>query len=95
MRDFFIIGLEYIIHVIVVLMLIVLVLATTMVALSVWTLPVIIPGGVGQTGPFAAIAFFFVFGIQIFLTAGFLYLGFGIYQNTRRMAQALENRLMN
>lgn len=94
MRDFFIIGLEYIIHVVVVLLLIFLFLGTTLTALSVWSLPVVFPGGVGSTGPLAAIAFFFLAGLQIMLFAGFLYLGIGIYQNTRRMALALENRLM-
>ncbi len=94
MRDFFIIGMEYIIHVAVILMILALFLGTAMVALSIWTLPVALPGGVGATGIMASIVFFFFGGVQLFLVAGVLYLFLGIYQNTRRMAQALEHRML-
>ena len=95
MRDFFIIALEYIIHVVVVLAILLLFIATAMVGLGMYDPGIILPGGVGSTGPLAAVFLFIVGFIQIILVAGMLYLGFGIYQNTRRMAEALENRLMN
>lgn len=94
MRDFFIVALEYVIHVIVVLAILALFLATTMVALEVWQLRIILPGSIGNTGPLMAILVFFVGALCIILVAGMLYLGFGIYQNTRRTADAVENRLM-
>lgn len=94
MRDFFIVALEYVIHVVVVVALLLLFLASAMTALGVWQMPMILPGGVGNSGILAAIALFFIGGLQIVLVAGTLYLGFGIYQNTRRMAEALENRLV-
>lgn len=94
MRDFFIIALEWIIHVLVVFLVLLLVLMSTMVALGVWQMPVALPGGVGRSGIFAALALLVVGGVLITLGAGMIYLGFGIYQNTRRMAVALEHRLM-
>lgn len=94
MRDFFIIALEWVIHVFVVLAIVLLFVLATMVATGVWQMPVTLPGGVGNTGPLAGLALFFAGGFFLILIAGMLYLGFGIYQNTRRMAQALENRLV-
>lgn len=94
MRDFFIIALEWIIHVVVVIAILVLFALTVMTAIGVWSMPVILPGGVGNTGPLAALAFFVFGGVGIILYAGVLYLGFGIYQNTRRTALALEHRLI-
>ncbi|SEM69227.1 hypothetical protein SAMN04488003_103141 [Loktanella fryxellensis] len=84
MRDFFIGVLDKLITVFVVLMGIAIVIAAVAALVSPGTMG---PGGGGILG------FLFILiggGLYVSFTAGFLYLGLGIYQNTRRTAEATE-----
>jgi len=90
MRDFFIQALEMVIHVIVVLTAVGLVLAALAVMTGL--------GGMAHTATglpggsiVAGLALLVFGGLYLVLVAGFLYLGLGIYQNTRRTAAALED----
>lgn len=92
MRDFFIRALEVVIHIFVVIMIIAVVGAAIAAMSGV--------GGQGGMGPMGrpmpgngiglGLAILIGGGIYVVLVAGFLYLGLGIYQNTRRAADALE-----
>lgn len=79
MRDFFIKALDVLIGVIVVLGFI------GVLAFSVITATQ--GGGVG-----AALGILIGGILYMFLIAGFMYLGLGVYHNTRRTAEALERR---
>jgi hypothetical protein len=90
MRDFFIRALEAIVNVVVVIAAVVILIAAAAATF----------GGAGMMqgmggmpmggGPVAGVMILIGGGIYLILVAGFLYLGLGIYQNTRRSAEALE-----
>jgi hypothetical protein len=87
MRDFFINSLEFLVSVIVVL----LSLAVLGIAAAA-----AFGGGMGAdgpSGPLAAIGVLIGGGIYVLFVGGFMYLGLGIYQNTKRSADALEKLL--
>lgn len=91
MRDFFIRGLEIILNIIVILMIIGVVGAAGFAAFSDTTMMTGV-GGQGMNGMLAG-AFILVAGlIYVIFVAGFMYLGLGIYQNTKRTADLLANR---
>lgn len=86
MRDFFINAFELLISVFVVL----LILGVLAAAIAVGT-------GMGaQFGlpadPLMAVGILIGGGLYIVLIAGMMYLGLGIYQNTKKTAEALSNR---
>lgn len=82
MRDFFISSLEKLIGVIIVLMIIGVVIGFFGIAFG---------GGYGKTGGFfAGLVFLIVGAVNVVLLGGFMYLGLGIYQNTLRTANAVE-----
>ncbi|WP_373355091.1 hypothetical protein [Pseudoroseicyclus sp. CXY001] len=85
MRDFFIRSFEMLVNVIVVLMVV------------FWVIAVIgtLIGPAGAMGVPKGVAFVGALvggGIYVVLMAGLLYMGLGIYQNTKRTADALEAR---
>ena len=85
MRDFFINSFEKLVGVIVVLLGIGVVLAAGAAAM----------GAGGQGGPggiLGALVVLVVGGVYVILVGGFMYLGLGIYQNTKRMADAMERQ---
>ena len=85
MRDFFIGALDKLIAVVAVLMCIGVVIVAGMVATGA--------GGPGQPGGILPALFVLVAGaIYVIFVVGFMYLGLGIYQNTKRTAAALEAR---
>ncbi len=88
MRDFFIRSLEVVINVVVVLMAIAILIAAGVVAFG---------HGMGPNGeaggPLAGLAILIGGAIYLILTAGFMYLGLGIYQNTKRTADLLEQQV--
>lgn len=89
MRDFFISSYEKLVGLIIVLMGIGVILAALAASF----------GGSGEGpesvgGPFAGL-FVLIFGaVYLVLFGGFLYLSLGIYQNTKRTAEAVEKLLM-
>ena len=85
-RDFFIKSLETLINVIVILGAIVIVIAAVVIAFG----GVGMDGPTGGGGPLAGLAVLIGGGIYLVLIGGFMYLGLGIYQNTRRTADAVE-----
>ncbi|QQA42543.1 hypothetical protein [Pelagovum pacificum] len=84
MRDFFINAFEKLVGVLVILMIIGVVLATAGAATGMYSqMP-------GAPSPIIAAIMVFVGGsLYVILFAGLMYLGLGIYQNTRRTAEAL------
>jgi hypothetical protein len=83
MRDFFISWFERLVGVIIILA------AAAVLIGSIATMA----GVTGQPGGFLAGLALLVFGmIYVIFLGGALYLGLGIYQNTKRTAEALENR---
>ena len=90
MRDFFITSLEKVINVIVVLGAVAVLVAAG--AALIGGGPTMGPGGntMPGGGVLAALAILVAGGIYIVLVGGFMYLGLGIYQNTRRTAEAVE-----
>lgn len=84
MRDFFIKALEMVINVVVVLA------AIAIIGVSVG----VMVGGIGnQLGLPDAVAGLLVLlggALYLILIAGFMYMGLGIYQNTRKTAALLE-----
>ncbi|WP_324753504.1 hypothetical protein [Roseovarius sp. Pro17] len=85
MRDFFIRSLEKLIGVIIVLMIIGVLVGFLGIAFGGSY------GPYGQSGGFLAGLIFLVVGtIYVVLMGGFMYLGVGIYQNTLRTANAVE-----
>lgn len=84
MRDFFINSLEFLVGVFVGLM----VLGVSIIALGI-----AFNTSVGQNGPSgigAGLAVFIGGILYVIFVGGFMYLGIGIYQNTKRSAEALE-----
>lgn len=87
MRDFFIRSLEKLVGVVVVLLAIGVVVGAVAVLLAEPA-----PGQPG--GVLGALAILIGGGIYVIFIGGFMYLGIGIYQNTKRMAEALDRRAL-
>lgn len=87
MRDFFISAFEKLVGVIVVLM---------TLGVLVGAVAAIVGGGIPgsdgqvQGGPLAGLALLVAGLIYVIFLGGALYLGVGIYQNTKRTAEAME-----
>lgn len=81
MRDFFIRSLEILINIVVVVAMIGVVIGA---GISMANPPP------GAPGVLVGLAVLVGGGLYIVLMAGFMYLGLGIYQNTRRTAEILE-----
>lgn len=84
MRDFFINALEMVIHVVVVI---------AAIAIVGSAIGILVTGTGGQMGMPSILAALLVLiggGLYLILMAGFLYLGLGIYQNTKRTTALLE-----
>ena len=86
MRDFFINSLEKLVAVFVVL----LAIGVVMGALAALMGAGHMNGQAGMPGPVAALLILLLGGIYVIFVGGFLYMGIGIYQNTKRSAEALE-----
>ncbi|MFZ5709900.1 MAG: hypothetical protein ACOY4T_09495 [Pseudomonadota bacterium] len=82
MRDFFIGYLEKVLNVLVVLAFLALLIVAGIAAAG--------GGEMGRAGPLAGLFILIVGAIYLVVVFGFLYLGLGIYQNTKRTAEALE-----
>ena len=87
MRDLFIGLLEKVIHVIVIVAAIGIVLAAVAALFNAGG-AMGMPGG----GILAAVGILIGGGLYLIVMAGFMYLGLGIYQNTKRTAELLEQR---
>ena len=96
MRDFFIRGLEIFVNIVMVIL--ILCLLGVSVALAVNAVPVesAIAGSplARVNGPIAGLAVLIAGGISLIVFGGSIYLGLGIYRNTRRAAEALEQLLV-
>ncbi len=91
MRDFFINSLEILVGVIVVL----LSLAILGAAAAAFGGAMGMGGGMGMgaggmSGPLAGVGILIGGALYVIFVGGFLYMGIGIYQNTKRSAEALE-----
>ncbi len=87
MRDFFINSLEILVGVFVVL------LALGVLAFAA---AAAFGGGMGPgspSGPLAGIGILIGGALYVIFVGGFMYMGIGIYQNTKRSAEALEKLL--
>ncbi|MBW6505300.1 MAG: hypothetical protein K0B00_00965 [Rhodobacteraceae bacterium] len=85
MRDFFINTFEVLVGVIVVLMCIGVVVGAGIVTFAGNSMGPDMPGG-----PLMGAAILLGGAIYVIFIAGFMYLGLGIYQNTKRTAEAIE-----
>lgn len=81
MRDFFVNSLEKLVGVIVVLLMIGVVVGALIATLNPQP---------GSPGPVLGLLILVAGGIYVILVGGFLYMGIGIYQNTKRTAEAVE-----
>jgi len=92
MRDFFIRGLEVVIDIIIVILIIALVAFAAGLTFNAIPMdPGMANGPLGKLGgPLAGLAVLIGGGIYLIVVGGFIYLGLGIYRNTRRTAEALE-----
>ncbi|WP_127901965.1 hypothetical protein [Solirhodobacter olei] len=87
MRNFFINSLEKVVNVFVVI-----------AAIGIVIAAVVMVAGGGDVGPSvgariaAALAVLVGGGLYLIVIGGLLYMGIGIYQNTKRTADALENQ---
>ncbi len=84
MRDFFIRSFELIVGLLVIIMSIVVLVAG---------LGAMVGAGQAMGGPggfFAGLAILVIGGLYVLFIGGAMYLGLGIYQNTRRTAEAME-----
>lgn len=87
MRDFFIGALDKLIGVVAVLLVLAVLAGTVIVASG--------GGGQGQPSGIGPAIFILVGGlIYTVFVVGFMYLGLGVYHNTKRMAASLESRGM-
>lgn len=86
MRDFFIRALEIVINVVVVVAAIGIVVGAVVTMIGG---PMMYEHG-GMSGVLAGLVVLVVGFFNLTIFAGFVYLGLGIYQNTRRTAEALE-----
>ena len=87
MRDFFINSLEVLVSVIVVVLALAVVVAAGVAAFGTGT-GTMAPGG--MSGPLAGAAILVGGALYVIFVGGFLYMGIGIYQNTKRSAEALN-----
>lgn len=92
MRDFFINSLEKVVNVIVVLLGLAVLIGAAAATFGQGHMG---PNGMGMGGggPLAGLMVLIGGGLYIIVVGGFLYMGIGIYQNTRRSAEALEKLL--
>ena len=90
MRDFFINSLELLVGLIVVL----LSLGVLDFAAAATFGGGMMQGEMGAGGPLAGVGILIGGAIYVVLVGGFLYMGIGIYQNTKRTADALEKLLL-
>ena len=87
MRDFFINSLEVLVNVVVVLLSLGVLAVAAIAAFG---------GGVGPNGPAGPLAGLGILiggALYVIFVGGFMFMGIGIYQNTRRSADALEKLL--
>jgi len=89
MRDFFIRGFEAILSVILIIAAIGIVIGAGVAAFGGGTVE---GAPSGMQGPVAGLAILIVGFVGLMVYGGLLYLGLGIYHNTRRTAEALEAR---
>ena len=89
MRDFFIRGFEAILSVLLIIGAIVIVIAAGAAAFGGGTVE---GAPAGMQGPIAGLAILIGGFVGLMVYGGLLYLGLGIYHNTRRTAEALEAR---
>ena len=92
MRDFFINSLEILVSIMVVLLSLA-VLAIAGVAAFGGGIG---PGGMGpggMNGPLAGVGILIGGALYVIFIGGFMFMGIGIYQNTKRSAEALEKLL--
>ena len=94
MRDFFINSLEILVGVIVVLLSLAILGAAAAAAFG-GAMGTGMGGGMGMgtggmSGPVAAVGILIGGALYVIFVGGFLYMGIGIYQNTKRSAEALE-----
>ncbi len=92
MRDFFINSLEILVGVIVVLLSLAILGAAAAAAFGG---AMGMGGGMGMgaggmSGPLAGVGILIGGALYVIFVGGFLYMGIGIYQNTKRSAEALE-----
>ncbi len=92
MRDFFINSLEILVGVIVVLLSLAILGASAAAAFGG---AMGMGGGMGMgaggmSGPLAGVGILIGGALYVIFVGGFLYMGIGIYQNTKRSAEALE-----
>ncbi len=90
MRDFFINSLEKLVSVLVVLLGLFFLVMAAMVSFGGQGMG---PGGMGGGGPLVGLGVLIGGAIYTVVIGGFLYMGIGIYQNTKRSAEALEKLL--
>ena len=90
MRDFFIRGFEAILTVVLILAAVLIVVAAGVAAFGNPTAIEVLPAG--ASGPVAGAIILVVGFIVLLVNGGLLFLGLGIYHNTRRAAEALEMR---
>ena len=88
MRDFFINSLEILVSVFVVLLSLGVLVGAAAVAFGGGSMG---PGG--MSGPLAGIAILVGGALYVVFIGGFMFMGIGIYQNTKRSAEALEKLL--
>lgn len=90
MRDFFIRGFETVLSIVIVLAAIGIGVLAGMTAFGTATAIEGLPEG--ATGPIAGAIILVVGFVALLVYGGLLYLGLGIYHNTRRTAELLEMR---
>jgi hypothetical protein len=89
MRDFFIRGFEAILSILLILGAVGIVIAAGVAAFGNASME---GAPAGMSGPVAGLAILIVGFVGLIVYGGLLYLGLGIYHNTRRTAEALEAR---
>jgi uncharacterized membrane protein len=88
MRDFFIKSLDKLVGIVIVLMAVAVVVAAIGATMGGATMNGQHMGG----GPLAGLLILVIGAIYILFVGGFMYLGLGIYHNTKRTAEALEKQ---
>ena len=89
MRNFFITSLEKVVGVIVILGAIAIVVAAVAVSFG-GRMGGEMGSQMGGGGPLMGLVVLIVGAVYLILVGGFMYLGIGIYQNTKRTAEAVE-----
>lgn len=90
MRDFFIRGLEMLVNILILLMALGIVIFAA--AAMFGQAPTMGPGMPPANGPVAGVLILIGGFIYLVFVGGLMYLGLGIYQNTKRTAELLETR---